>query len=341
MNPTFEKKKIILAITQDMKIYECFVENLENLNFEVFLIDNYSGGLKYKNIFHRLHNLYRKTFFNDKDFKKKLFKKYLLDSKLNTLNEIKSIYDYSLTIRADLFDEIVIKKVIEKSKKNYAYQWDGLNRFPDIYRFIKYFDKFYIFDKSDLEYEHKTHLITNFYFDCYNSLFDNIEPEYDAYYIGSYDDRFEKLIQICELLKSKGLKLNVILCGKVKKDLSPYPYIKVIHNPLSYYENLKMVANSKILIDIHHENIHKGLSFRSFEAIGYNKKLITTNTIIKKYDFYDQDNIHLIDNNIISFDEFLNKENKEIDPQIKKKYSFTHWINYILEEKNVKPMEIP
>ena len=75
MNLSSKKEKIILAITQDMKIYECFVDNLKFLNFDVFLISNIHKDLKYKNIFHRLHNSFRKIVLRDLNFKKKLFKK--------------------------------------------------------------------------------------------------------------------------------------------------------------------------------------------------------------------------------------------------------------------------
>ena len=332
MNLSSKKEKIILAITQDMKIYECFVDNLKFLNFEVFLICNVSKHFKYKNIYDRLQNLFRKTILKDRNFKKKLFKKYELEQDLKLIDEIPDICDYSLTIRADLFDDSVLKSIIKKSLKNYSYQWDGLSRFPEIYKSISLFDKFYIFDEKDLSVNENNRLLTNFYFDCYSSLFENTVPKYDAYFIGSYDDRFEQLISIFEFLVSKNLKLNIIICGKVKVDLSKYSYIKIIHEPLSYYENLKMVANSKMLIDVHHENLHKGLSFRSFEALGYDKKLITSNTIIREYDFYNEKNIYVIDNINANFEEFLYQDYKQISIEIKNKYSFTNWIAYLLEK---------
>ena len=51
---------------------------------------------------------------------------------------------------------------------------------------------------------------------------------------------------------------------------------------LNFKENLK---KSKIIVDIHKYGIQDGLTFRVFEAIGYHKKLITTNKDIKTYDF--------------------------------------------------------
>lgn len=332
------KEKIILAITPDVKLYECFLENLKYLGFEVFLICN--NHFSYRSFKDKLVNFYKKSFLGDKTYKRKLAREY------NTLENIikLSTYpntDYSLTIRADLFGEETIKTIVSKSNKNYSYQWDGLSRFPEVKNIITYFDKFYIFDKDDLKINGNILPSTNFYFDCYEDLFKNTEPQYDAYFIGSYDNRINTLISVCEFLYSHGLKLNVILCCSPKKHLKKYKYITFIKHSLSYYENLKLVANSKMLIDIHHENLHKGLSFRAFEALGYDKKLITSNAVIKQYDFYDANNIYIIDNNNINFESFLNVKHTEIKLEIKNKYSFTNWINYILEKENSTPLFIP
>ena len=333
MNLLSSKEKIILTMTQDMKIFLCFVDNLKFLNFDVFLICNSDKNLKYKNLKDRLHNLLRKTFFNDRNFKERLFKQYIVNQDLTKLRNFPESCDYSLIIRADLFDDLVINSVIKKSKKKYSYQWDGLSRFPDIYKSISLFDRFYVFDKNDIDVSENSRLITNFYFDCYNSLFIDATPEYDVYFVGSFDSRFEQIKNICEFLITKDLRLKIIICGGNKVDLSMYSYITVIHEPLSYLENLKMIANSKMLIDFHHENLHNGLSFRSFEALGYNKKLITSNSIIKEYDFYNEKNIYVIDKDYSNFNEFLNKDYVEIDQRVKYKYSFTNWINCVLEKE--------
>ncbi|EEX2831637.1 glycosyltransferase, partial [Escherichia coli] len=45
-------------------------------------------------------------------------------------------------------------------------------------------------------------------------------------------------------------------------------------------------------IDIHHPSQH-GLTMRTIEAVGLNKKIITTNADIKKYDFYDPKDVYV------------------------------------------------
>ena len=340
MSP-FHNKKIILAITPDVQLYSCIEDNLKQLGFTVFLITP-NKKFRYKNTKDRLINFYKKNILKDKEYKRELnreFQSKNISEKIAILPKA----DYSLTIRPDLFHTEFINKITELATKNYAYQWDGLARFVGTIKLIPLFDKFYIFDKKDLLQKHKTYPTTNFYFDCYDSLFQNNVPEYDAYFIGSYDSRIEKLITICELLFQKGLKLKIILCCSPKKKLKKYPYITFIKKPLSYFENLKMVANCNFIIDLHHDSLHSGLSFRTFEALGYSKKLITTNLIVKDYDFYDAKNIFTINENCDynSIDTFLNSGYTDIDSKIKHKYSFTNWLKYTLDIEGNTPINIP
>lgn len=331
MKNVFKNKTIILAITSDIEIYKCFVDNLEYLGFKVYLICDVEK-FAYKNFIQRIRNSIKKTFFNDTSYKRECKRQFFKEKNLNQIEQIGDV-DYSLTIRADLFDKEVLKKIILKSKYNVAYQWDGISRFPEVKNIISLFDKFYVFDQNDLNLNFKTYFTTNFYFDCYENDFKSVIPKFDAFYIGSYDIRIKKLIQICELLYSNGLNINVVLLSRPKKKLAKYPFITYINKPISYYENLLMVNNSKMIIDIHHENLHDGLSFRPFEALGFEKKIITSNKNIKTYDFCDNNNVHIITNNKKDFNVFLKQNYEFVNIDLKYKYSFSNWINNILKEK--------
>lgn len=328
---SFDGKKIILAITPNVKLYSCFEDNFKHIGFEVFTI-SFNNQFKYKSLKERLINVYKKILLNDRIYKKKLIQDQNDDEILKKISNTPNV-DYSLTIRADVFKETTLKKILLLGSKNYAYQWDGLSRFPEVKKLIPLFDKFYVFDKKDLNEDYKTYLTTNFYFDCYSQLFNNKEFKYDFYTLCNCDKRIDKIISIFEILNSKGYKLKLILYSKPKKHLKKYTYITFIQEPISYYDNLINVANSKGLIDIQNSAIHAGLSFRIFESLGYNKKIITTNQDVVNYDFYNKNNIfYLTDNfNITLFEEFLDASYKEIDSSIKKKYSFTNWISNILE----------
>ena len=98
---------------------------------------------------------------------------------------------------------------------------------------------------------------------------------------------------------------------------------------MKYDENIKQLQKSKCLIDIRFD-YHQGLSFRFFEALYYKKKLITNNESVKKYDFYNDNNIFITDfENLDGIEEFLNKPYVEIDQKIVEKYGFSNWSRYI------------
>jgi hypothetical protein len=56
----------------------------------------------------------------------------------------------------------------------------------------------------------------------------------------------------------------------------------------------KIRHNSNVILDIHHRN-QSGLTIRTIEAIGLEKKIVTTNREIANYDFDDERNIFILD----------------------------------------------
>ena len=81
------------------------------------------------------------------------------------------------------------------------------------------------------------------------------------------------------------------------------------------------------------DSVHSGLSFRIFESLKYSKKLVTTNLIIKDYDFYNENDFFVWQKDKSSnkeFLEFLDSKYTTLDAGIIEKYSFSNWINRLL-----------
>ena len=322
-------KKVLVLMTADNRICDCVVENIKNNGYDVFLLA--TSNFKYKNTKDRLVNFYRKVFKNDKSYKKKLIKQYNEDYYLDILNNQKEIFDFGLVIRPDKFRLEVLQAAKIKVKKMVAYQWDGMSRYPEVYDTVDFFDDFYVFDKNDIEMNpQKFSLTTNFYFDCYQKLFKN-KIKYDAYFIGSYDSRTPDLVAICNQLESFGLSIKVLLSATPPEHLYKYDFITHLNKGLTYYENLEMLSKSKIIIDLAHKNLHNGLSFRAFESIGFDKKMITTNKLIKSMDFYNPQNIFVHDDGRTDLENFIATDYLALPHDIKNKYSFSNWFNYIFK----------
>lgn len=73
-----------------------------------------------------------------------------------------------------------------------------------------------------------------------------------------------------------------------------------------------------------------GLSFRVFEAMALEKKLITNNQFIKKYSFYNPNNILVIENENYNFSpEFIYSKYEPLPEHVFNEYTIDNWVSKI------------
>ncbi len=320
-------------MTKDIELYKCVLDNFKYHGQECTYIEVPISDKKAKKLQSPLFKL--KLFYKTKiERKEKYIKRYTnLFSKEDILKQIDEISEQSnkcLMIRPDVYPIEVVQKLNKLIPNTIGYQWDGLDRFPKIHEYIPIFKKFLIYDKNDLKKYDNCSLTTNFYFDCYINE-NKTNPEYDVYYIGSYDNRINDVIELCEKLHNLKLKLKILIyCSKKNREkIEKYPFITVLRSGLTYKENLKNVFNCKTILDFGHKTLHNGLSLRPFEALGYHKKLITTNTSINQYDFFNKKNIMIYKDEIdeIKIKDFIHSSYQNIEETVYKKYSFNVWFD--------------
>lgn len=230
-------------------------------------------------------------------------------------------YDHFLCFRGDRVPTKALKKLREQTSNLINYQFDGAKMCPKIWDKKIYFDTIYSFEKDDIKNYPELNLqfTTNFYFDSIKNQ--SSVPEFDFFYIGvGLDYRIKILNKLAKILPE--YSHNYI----VSSTLTIEPPLK--KGELNYIENLNNVSNANCLIDIKLP-VHNGLSFRIFESLIFEKKLITDNNTVKEYDFYHPNNILVVDYNHISkkeIEEFLNKKYYKIDENVKKYYSLKEWL---------------
>ena len=229
------------------------------------------------------------------------------------------------------------------------YQWDGLERFGEILNKLHHFDTNYVFDPADVgEHNGLTTLpATNFWFD---RMPEAGEIQSDVYFTGMHWpglNRNAPLARFAQYAEAKGLKTDFAIYhihdGGIANHstLYPHPFIRPMRQSKNFRENLFGVMHSRILLDFKNPD-HKGMSFRPFEALGYRKKLITTNPETTKYDFYHPNNIFIWDGETFDgLDEFIAAPYQEIDPAIREKYSFGNWIRYMLDIEPHQKITLP
>src|SRR3546814_388866 len=202
----FNGKKIILGVPTAYGFSEIIEQELRHQGFEVYNLSLSRGPFKYKNIFERVNDYLNRNFLGRPDYKTYLKFKRVEEEMLNRVAEIPQV-DYALLIRPDQYSEDIINMINLKANRTIGYQWDGLNRFPEVYKRIGLFDRFFVFDPKDAA--HTPALpVTNFYTNSFE-VGQSKRHESDAYYVGTYmKRRAHQLEEIITRLQECGLSVK-------------------------------------------------------------------------------------------------------------------------------------
>lgn len=324
------------------------ISSLKQLGFNVIDI-SFEQKYQYKSLYDRWYNFYRKVLFNDKSYKTKL-RFSLAEEAINMeLKKLSQKADYALIIRPDIYPEYFLKQLKEQTQTMIGYQWDGMKRFSEVRKVVEYFDRFFVFDENDLEEDYLP--TTNFFFDEEEIpsplLHNNITLKKQVFFVGSFiKERLKILEKIAEQVQKTDFVADISLRNVKPKIINKYHHklkiVKIYTSVLSLEENYQRVQESMVLVDVLNE-VHNGLSFRTFEALKYRKKLITTNKSIRYYDFYNEQNFLILENDdsYAQIPNFLRQEYQELPLKLYEKYSFTNWIKYMLDIQPYIPIELP
>lgn len=339
------KGRFIIIVPYHFEFFKCFKENLQQIGYEVSLLFVTDRPFKYKKISQKIYNLIQKSVFRNKAYKENLRVAQNGEELIKTLSEINTPVDYALVIRADFLNAAAISSLKEKSKKIFAYQWDGYKRSPAARKLIHLFDSFFVFDTDDYKLYSSEFpnikFITNFYLD---NIYKSDASDGTVFFIGRYlEERTTSVFRITEFFREKGIKtnVNIVVSSKRIQKRIKSDGINVLKEPLSYSSMLEHLKSASYILDF--ENAEQnGLTFRVFESLFFQKKLITNNALVAEYDFYHPNNIFVWnENNIDELEAFLYKPYKKLNEEIVKKYSFTNWLKNIIEEQPYSEINAP
>lgn len=250
-------------------------------------------------------------------------------------------YDYIFIINAASFPEFFLEDVANNFKdiKKILYCWDSISTFAQVENYFKYFDKVYSFDSNDTLNNNNLEFLPLFYCDdLYSNK--NINYRYDFSFIGfGHTKRYNFIKQIKKYADNNSLSyyFNLYLpsyfhyiVGKyIKKNFRDAKKSDFIFRSVSQEVIKDITNNSKIVIDLELSN-QSGLTMRTIESLGMRKKLITTNKNIIEYDFYNENNILIVDkDNPIIPKEFILNKYSELPQEIYYKYTLTNWLYMI------------
>lgn len=248
-------------------------------------------------------------------------------------------YDYVFFVNVEAATQSIIESLrrLHPSAKFILYEWDSIVNNKNARNLIGLFDETWSFDKNDCE-KFKMNFLPLFYNNEYARVKNIEDYQYSVMFIGTtHSDRY-RFVKIIEdqvdgknfnwfYFPSRLLYLKMWIQDKFFRKNSKLSDFRFKALPKS--ELLNIVEQSKIILDAQHPK-QTGLTMRTLETLGAKRKLITTNSYVKEYDFYRPQNILVVDRNkpIIPQD-FVESEYEELPSDIYNKYSLDSWLKTI------------
>lgn len=255
-------------------------------------------------------------------------------------------YDYFFLIKGEVIPQYFIDKVRELNPNIFLlyYTFDSFQNNPNGVNILNNFDKKYTFDSKDSQ-TYNLEFRPLFFSDDYYKLTIKNNPKYDLLFIGTaHSDRYVISENVAKWCKEKKLKnfafyyspsrLVFFFFKLFDESFKKFKYKNISFKSLKHEEIINLYKDSKVILDINHPN-QRGLTMRVFEALGSSRKLITTNTDIKQYPFYNTNNIYVIDRNDISLDYgFFESPFIEINEDLYHKMSISGWLEELFFDEH-------
>ena len=320
----------ICVISFDFWGYDAhIVETLKEKGIEANHIK--IGAVSYENFGERLTNLFSKVFLG-KNLKYQKRQKFVIEQ-LDKLG----YQDQILVLNADTFDHSTLEYMKKSTNRFITFLYDNLDRYP-VQDKLHFFDKIYSFDDKDIE-KHGFERLTNYNYLPFLSQ-EKQNPSEDALYITSYDKkRIKQLDILSQKFEELRLKFDLYVIGKKSwknQLMKPFSKNKIVFTRKRInHENLpEFYKRTKVILDLMRENQY-GLSFRVFEAMALEKKIITDNEKIKNYDFYNPNNILVLDKDFSNITkEFFETPYQSLPEEIYKKYTLEKWVERVFNLEN-------
>lgn len=322
-------KNVLLISIQFFNYENLIKKQLENMGAQVDLFDERPSN----------------SFFSKAIIR---FKKEMYAVKINQyfkgiIEKIKEVkYDYFLLIKG----EATPKFFLDFLKSNNPgiqfifYTYDSFKNNSNGLEILNYFESQFTFDSEDA-LQYKMNFRPLFFAQDYGNLNGkNKEFQNDLAFIGTaHSDRYSISEKAKLWCNQHHLKMFTFYFSPSKllfkyrkladKEFKNFEYKKISFRSLSHHEIVEIYNNTKVILDINHPG-QNGLTMRTFETLGSGRKLITTNPIIKRYPFYDPQNIYIIERKDIQFEEdFFKSDFKEINPEIRESMSLKGWVNEV------------
>lgn len=274
--------------------------------------------------------------------------KFLIKSKIDAYyksiyKEIENIkHDYVFVVAPETLDYKKLEqlKQIQKNPTYILYMWDSFEN-KNSFNTIELFDKVITFDSQDAK-KYNLNFLPLFYIKDYENIAEKENYEYDLCFTATaHSDRYKIAKEIEQELADSNLKMfsffylpSKIMYWVRRIFINKYQYGDIkdfSFSSLSQLDIINIIEKSKVVLDINHPKQY-GLTSRSIESFGANRKLITTNKNIQDYDFYNENNILVVDRDRPVVDKnFFETDYIKPIKEVYEFYSLKNWLKTIFD----------
>lgn len=219
------------------------------------------------------------------------------------------------------------------------YMWDSIKNKKPAQLAFKLFDWCYSFDKNDASTLPNVNFRPLFFIDEFDSKTWNTKTNilYDLCFIGTvHSDRYNLVKSVKKQADNLGLRTyfylyfhnKILFFYKKLRDIKFYNarVSEFEFSPISAIDLAQKIKESGAVLDVQHPH-QTGLTMRTLEMLGASKKLVTTNSHIVEYDFFNPQNIAVIDRENPKIDaSFFKTEFAEVDSHIRDRYAIRGWL---------------
>lgn len=278
--------------------------------------------------------VYATSIFKYNNTINKIMRRIILKLGINKLEYFfgdwkKKVSEYDLIIiSACMYSKEIYKYINDNSKSRVIHwYWNPIAKeiHPEILK--KQGGEIWSFDEEDCN-KYDLNYIPTYYFK--KIKLPNMKEKNDIYFMGADKGRLKELKKLEREFKKQNLSVNFHITKSRESTDKEYNF----KEPITYNKVLEGISESKVILDYVQDG-QTGLTQRPMESIFFSKKLITNDKNIINYDFYNKDNIFIIDkDNINELYKFVNSDYVSIDKRIIQKYDFGNWIETILNFEN-------
>lgn len=233
-----------------------------------------------------------------------------------------------------------------KSSQIILYMWDSFRNKVHTKEYLPFCDRAITFDPEDLNENPKLEFRPLFYLNDYAGIAKTKKFDYDVSFVATgHSDRFVISNKIKRQIENNGGIMFSYLYLQSKK---LFIYLKITNSKfrnarigdfkyrsVTVADLLDIISRSKAVLDVQHP-MQTGLTMRTIEMLGAERKIITTNSAVLKYDFYNPNNILIINRDVPELNpDFLTTPYQSISPQLYYKYSLDGWLEFIFDKQSV------